>query len=104
MSLQLFAHPFSSYCWKALIALYENDTPFEFRMLDPEHPDNMAELIALWPYGKFPVLLDGDRPVFEASLIVEYLGRHYPGAAVLIPTTPPPLWKPGCSTGCSTIM
>jgi glutathione S-transferase len=27
MSLILFAHPFASYCQKALIALYENGTP-----------------------------------------------------------------------------
>ncbi len=29
MTLELFAHPFSSYCQKALIAFYENDIPFE---------------------------------------------------------------------------
>ena len=28
MSLTLHEHPFSSYCWKALIALYERDVPF----------------------------------------------------------------------------
>ena len=28
MSLTLHFHPLASYCWKALIALYENDTPF----------------------------------------------------------------------------
>jgi glutathione S-transferase len=36
MVIQLFGHPFSSYTWKAEIALYENDTPFEFRMVDTE--------------------------------------------------------------------
>jgi len=35
VALVLHAHPFSSYCQKVLIALYENDTPFEFRMLAP---------------------------------------------------------------------
>jgi glutathione S-transferase len=29
MTLKLYAHPFSSYCQKVLIALYENDTPFQ---------------------------------------------------------------------------
>ena len=33
-SLTLYGHPFSSYAWKALIALYETQTPFEFRMPD----------------------------------------------------------------------
>ena len=27
----LYAHPFSSYSQKVLVALYENDTPFEYR-------------------------------------------------------------------------
>ena len=57
MMPQLFAHPFSSYCQKVLIALYENDTPFEFRMLGPDAPDAYRELTAHWPIGKFPILL-----------------------------------------------
>ena len=28
MALTLHFHPLASFCWKALIALYENDTPF----------------------------------------------------------------------------
>ncbi len=30
MTIELFAHPFSSYCQKALIAFYENDVPFTY--------------------------------------------------------------------------
>ena len=44
MTLQLYGHPFSSYTWKALIALYENDTPFDFRMLGPDYPENNAAI------------------------------------------------------------
>ena len=40
MSLQLFGHPFSSYTWKVLIALCADETPFTFRMLGPDHPEN----------------------------------------------------------------
>jgi glutathione S-transferase len=29
MSLKLYFHPLASFCHKALIALYENDIPFE---------------------------------------------------------------------------
>ena len=36
MKPQLFSHPFSSYCQKVLIALYENDVDFEYRMLEDE--------------------------------------------------------------------
>lgn len=88
MALQLFAHPFASYCWKALIALYENDAPFTYRMLDADHPDNVAELARLWPPAKFPVLLDGARVVPEASAIIEYLHIHHPGPVRLIPADP----------------
>lgn len=85
MTLQLFAHPFSSYCQKVLIALYANDTPFEYRMLDPDHLDNGKELARRWPFGQFPVLVDGDRTVPEASIIVEYLDLHHPGAHRFVP-------------------
>ena len=88
MTLQLFAHPFSSYCQKVLIALYENDTPFEFRMLGPDQPENQAELRRLWPVGKFPVLRDGAQTVIEASTIIEHLQIAHPGPAPMIPADP----------------
>ena len=86
--LELFGHPFSSYCWKALIALYENDTPFVFRMVDAEHPENATRLQAVSPQGKFPVLVEDERAIFEASVIIEYLQVHHPGPVQLIPREP----------------
>ena len=86
MSLQLYAHPFSSYCQKALIALYENDTPFDYRSL--EDKDANAGLAALWPLKRFPVLVDGDRTVIEATCIIEYVGLYRPGPVKLIPDDP----------------
>lgn len=80
---KLYAHPFSSYCQKALVALYENDTPFEYRML--EEPGAMEELTALWPMKRFPVLVDAGRTVIEATSIIEYLDVHYPGPVRLLP-------------------
>ncbi len=85
VSIQLFAHPFSSYCWKVLIALYENDTPFAYRILDEEHPENSAELAQRWPMMKFPAIVDGDRFIVESSIIIEHLSVHYPGPVSLIP-------------------
>ena len=81
----LFAHPFSSYCQKVLIALYENATPFEFRMLGPDDDAATAEFAALWPLKRFPVLVDYGRTVAEASVIIEHLDVHHPGAVRLIP-------------------
>lgn len=85
MTMKLYAHPFSSYCQKALIALYENDTPFEFRMLAPDDEQAAAELEALWPLKRFPVLMDEGCTVVEASIIIEHLGLHHPGPVSLIP-------------------
>src|SRR5919108_6305293 len=85
MTLKLYAHPFSSYCQKVLIAFYENDTPFEFRMLAPEDKQAAAELEALWPIRKFPVLVDGGRTVIEASIIIEHLQLYHSGPVRLVP-------------------
>ena len=88
MILQFYGHPFSSYCQKVLIALYENATPFEFRMLAPGDEQAAAELEALWPMKKFPVLVDGGRTVVEASIIIEHLQLHHPGPVRLVPDDP----------------
>ena len=80
---QLYAHPFSSYCQKVLVALYENGTPFEYRSL--EDATARDELAALWPLKRFPLLRDGERTVIEASCVIEYLDLHYPGAQRLLP-------------------
>jgi glutathione S-transferase len=85
VKLQLFAHPFASYCWKVLIALYADGTPFEYRMLDGDHPDNFAELLKHWPIGKFPLLLDDGEPLIETTPIIDYLFTHYRGANDWIP-------------------
>jgi len=87
MSLKLYFHPLSSFCWKALIALYENDTPFEPHIVDLADEGSRADFIKIWPIGKFPVLRDDarDRTVPESSIIIEYLGQHYPGRTQFIP-------------------
>ena len=83
--MQFYGHPFSSYCQKALIALYENAIPFEYRLLAPGNEQVAAEHAKLWPLKRMPVLADGDRTVVEASIIIEYLGLRYPGRILLIP-------------------
>jgi glutathione S-transferase len=81
--LELYAHPFSSYCWKVLIPLYENDTPFTYRSLEEEGVG--AELARLWPIGKFPLLVDDGTPVMESSIIIEHLQRFHPGPVRFLP-------------------
>jgi len=83
--MQIYGHPFSSYTQKALAALYENGTPFEFLCLSPENPGILAEFGERWPIRRFPMLVEGDRQVMEATSIIEYLDVHHPGPARLIP-------------------
>lgn len=85
MTLRLFYHPLSSFCHKALIALYENDIAFEPVSVDLGDAQSSAEMRALWPVAKFPVLRDAARgmTVPEASVIIEYLDRHYAARKLL---------------------
>jgi glutathione S-transferase len=88
MSLALYGHPFSSYTQKVLVALYENDTPFEFRCLGPDTPQHAQEWLQRWPLRKFPLLVDGARNVVETSIVIEYLQLTHPGPVRLLPDDP----------------
>lgn len=83
---RLYAHPFSSYCQKVLVALYENDTPFDYRSLEDDGASD--QLAALWPLKRFPLLVDAGHTVIEASCIIEHLGIHHHGKVRLIPADP----------------
>jgi glutathione S-transferase len=85
VTLQFFGHPFSSYTQKVLIALYDDGTEFDYRMLDQDHPENFEELKRHSPFGLFPLLLDDDRPVIETTCIIEHLQAHHPGPNRWIP-------------------
>ena len=86
MSLTLYAHPFSSYCQKVLVALYENDVPFEYRTL--EDPSAMAELKARWPFARFRILVDEGRTIAESTIIIEHLMLTYGGRVRWLPADP----------------
>jgi glutathione S-transferase len=68
MSLTLYYHPLSSFCWKT----------------------ERAALLKLWPIGKFPVLRDDvtDSTIPESSIIIEYLDNRHPGRTRFIPADP----------------
>jgi glutathione S-transferase len=88
MSLVLYGHPFSSYTQKVLIALYENETSFEFRSLGPDSPENATEWLRRWPLRRFPLLVDSGRSVVETSIIIEHLQLAHPGSVRLLPSDP----------------
>jgi glutathione S-transferase len=90
VSIELFGHPFSSYTQKVLIPLWANETPFEYRVVAPDHPENVEELKRHSPFGQFPLLIDGDFALFESTPIIEYLQDCHPG---------PNIWIPGGALG-----
>jgi glutathione S-transferase len=87
MALILHYHPLSSFCQKALIALYENATPFEKSLVNLMEPASRAAYAELWPIAKMPLLRDEARStsVPEATIVIEYLDQYYPGPVALIP-------------------
>ncbi len=87
MGLSLYFHPLASYCWKVLIALYENETPFEPKLVDFGDPAQRDAFFELAPLGKFPLLQDHarNRLVAESTIILEYLATRYPGRTPLLP-------------------
>lgn len=87
MSLTLYLHPLSSYCHKALIAFYENGTPFTLHLVNLGEEKSRAEFKAIWPVGKFPVLRDqgAGRTIPESTCIIDYLDAHFPGPVKFVP-------------------
>jgi glutathione S-transferase len=90
VTLVFHGHPLSSFCWKVLIALHENETPFEERLVNLGDPASRAEFAALWPIAKMPVLEDKARGevVAETSTIIDYLDQYYPGPVRFVPADP----------------
>jgi len=90
MTLRLYYHPLSSFCWKALIGLYESGVAFEGQIVNFMDADDEAGFRKMWPIRRFPVLRDEkeDRLVPESSIILEYIDQKFPGATRLIPSDP----------------
>ena len=90
MSLTLYYHPLSSFCWKALIALYETGAPFRPHLVELHQETSREEFLKVWPMGQFPVLHDADRSLTipQSAIIIEYLSMHYAGKSTLFPADP----------------
>jgi glutathione S-transferase len=95
MPLTLYFHPLASFCHKALIALYENDIPFEPVIVDLSDEDSRAAFRAVWPMAKMPVLRDEerDRTVAESTIIIEYLDAYCPGPVRFLPANLDRAWQ-----------
>ena len=94
-ALKLYFHPLASFCHKALIALYENGTPFEPIIVDLMDEVSSKAFRGVWPMAKMPVLRDEarGRTVAESTIIVEYLDVYYPGATRFLPEDADLAWQ-----------
>lgn len=93
MALTLHYHPLASFCWKPLVALYERDIAFEGVVVDLAAAEDRAAFGAVWPFLKFPVLVDDARgaTVAESSTIIDYLDAFHGGG--MIPADPDRAWR-----------
>jgi glutathione S-transferase len=89
MQLTFWYHPFSSFCRKALIALYESGVSFDAVQVDLGDATSRADFLAVWPVGKFPVLRDdaSGELIPESSVIIDYVADRFPDLG-LIPADP----------------
>lgn len=69
--LTLVSHHLCPYVQRAAIALAEKGVPFERRNIDLDNKPDW--FLAISPLGKTPVLMVGERAIFESAVIVEYL-------------------------------
>jgi len=88
MRPQLYGHPFASYVWKPLIALYEREVDFTFCVLDQDHPEHAQRIAQLSPTGQFPALVDGETSIVQSNTIIEYLDLNHSTAEPMVPADP----------------
>ena len=75
-ALKLISHKLCPYVQRAVIALTEKGVPFE--RIDIDLANKPDWFLKVSPLGKTPVLLVGDRAIFESAVILEYLEETQP--------------------------
>ena len=81
----LYDHPLSSYCQKVKIALREKGVAFE-RILPEDFGTGRRDtgFANANPRGEVPVLLpDGRTPIFESTIILDFIEESWPEPALL---------------------
>lgn len=74
--LTLVSHKLCPYVQRAAISLAEKGVDFDRKTIDlANKPDWFLKLS---PLGMVPVLLDGEEPIFESAVILEYLEETQP--------------------------
>ncbi|WP_293355262.1 MULTISPECIES: glutathione S-transferase family protein [unclassified Microcoleus] len=81
--MKLYHTPISTNSSRVWVALLEKNLDFELVEihLDGDHLE--PEFVAMNPFHRVPVLVDGDFTVFESLAILDYLEAKYPEPAML---------------------
>lgn len=90
--LKLYHLPISFNSRRVWIALLEKELEFELIPLRLDGDHLQPEFLALNPFHRIPVLVDGDFTVIESLAILDYLEAKYPIPA-LLPEDPRSLAK-----------
>ena len=70
---------YSSWSLRPWIAMRVAGIDFEEVVIPLYEPGSREKVLAYTPAGKVPVLIDGDRHIWESLAILEYLAEKFPG-------------------------
>ena len=82
--MKLYDRHTSPNCQRTRVVLYEKNLPYETIPVDlVKKEQKRPEFLKMNPYGKVPVLVDGDNTLYESCIINEYLEEKYPEPPLL---------------------
>lgn len=82
--IKLYDFKSSPNCQRVKIVLAEKDLSYEIVPIDLRAQEQKTpDYLKLNPYGKVPVLADGDTVLYESCIINEYLEEKYPNPPLL---------------------
>ena len=73
---------YSSWSLRPWIAMKVAGIPFEETLIPLYEPGSSEKILKYSPAGKVPVLIDGDRHVWESLAILEHLAETFPAAGL----------------------
>ncbi len=83
-NIKLYDFKSSPNCQRVKVVLEEKGLEYETVPVDLRKREQKApEYLAMNPYGKVPVLVDGDTVLYESCIINEYLEEKYPDPPLL---------------------
>jgi glutathione S-transferase len=78
-SIKLYDSQTSPNCHRVKVVLEEKRLPYELMPVDLKAGEQKKpDFLRLNPYGKVPVIIDGETVLYESCIINEYLEERYP--------------------------